>query len=95
MFFSPTTERYEVGEPSDILWYEDFIIVGGFSKDAVVQQTSITSSFSVFGVEVWVLLFGSLVLCAIILSLAPGSRFKFLSRLKDNTFRLLASMFLE
>ncbi|KAH8022813.1 hypothetical protein HPB51_005178 [Rhipicephalus microplus] len=51
MFFSPTAERNEVGEPSDILWYEDFIIVGGFSKDAVVQQTSITSSFSVFGEE--------------------------------------------
>ncbi|KAH7964161.1 hypothetical protein HPB51_027602 [Rhipicephalus microplus] len=49
---SPTAERNEVGEPSDILWYEDFIIVGGFSKDAVVQQTSITSSFSVFGEEV-------------------------------------------
>ncbi|KAH6930902.1 hypothetical protein HPB50_020803 [Hyalomma asiaticum] len=50
-FFSPTSQRNEVAEPSHVLWYEDYIIVGGFSKDSV-HQTSIASSFSVFGAEV-------------------------------------------
>ncbi|KAH7945036.1 hypothetical protein HPB49_005095 [Dermacentor silvarum] len=94
VLYSPTAERNEVAEPSDTVWYEDFIIVGGLSKDTV-QQTSIASSFSVFGAEVWMLLFGSLIVFAIILSLAPGSPLKFFYRLKENIFRLLASVFLE
>ncbi|XP_075550247.1 glutamate receptor-like [Dermacentor variabilis] len=92
--FSPTAERNRLAEASYPMWYEDMIIVGGFSKDTV-QQTSIANSFFVFGAEVWGSLLGSLVVFAVILSLVPGSRLTFLFRLKDNIFQLLASVFLE
>ncbi|KAL1469642.1 hypothetical protein MTO96_040962, partial [Rhipicephalus appendiculatus] len=94
VLFTPTTERNKLAQSSYPMWYEDMIIVGGFSKDTV-QLSNLTSSFSVFGAGVWLLLFGSLIVFATILSLAPGSRFTFLFRLKENSFRLLASMFLE
>ncbi|KAL3196559.1 hypothetical protein MRX96_015425 [Rhipicephalus microplus] len=94
VLYSPTAERNELAEPSSPVWYEDFIIVGAFGKDSV-QQTSIAGSFSVFGPGVWLLLIASLGVFSVILSLAPGTPYKFLYRLKENMFRLSAGAFLE
>ncbi|KAH7949276.1 hypothetical protein HPB49_006939 [Dermacentor silvarum] len=92
--FSPTVERNALAEASDPVGYEELVILGGFSEDAA-HQTSITGSFTVFGMEVWLTLLGCLAVLGLIASLAPNSEHEFLFDFKNNVFRLLAILFLE
>ncbi|XP_050031288.2 probable glutamate receptor [Dermacentor andersoni] len=92
--FTPTIERNVLAEASDPVGYEELVILGGFSEDAA-HQISITGSFTVFGMEVWLTLLGSLVVMALVASLAPNSENEFLFDFKNNVFRLFAILFLE
>ncbi|XP_075526787.1 uncharacterized protein LOC142558540 [Dermacentor variabilis] len=92
--FTPTVERSELAEASDPVWFEEAVILGGFSERAI-RQSSITGSLTVFGMEVWLTLLASLVVLALVASLGPNSDGQFQSEFKNNVFRLLAILFLE
>ncbi|XP_070396278.1 glutamate receptor ionotropic, kainate 5-like isoform X1 [Dermacentor albipictus] len=92
--FTPTLERNVLAQASDPVGYEELVILGGFSEDAA-HQISITGSFTVFGMEVWLTLLGFLVMMALVASLAQNSEHQFLFDFQNNLFRLFAILFLE
>ncbi|XP_075729421.1 glutamate receptor ionotropic, kainate glr-3-like isoform X2 [Rhipicephalus microplus] len=92
--FSPTVDRNQLADASDPVWYEEVVILGGFSE-ASAHQMSIFGSFTVFGLEVWLTLLGCLIALPFVASLAPNSEHTFLYNLNNFAFRLLATVFLE
>ncbi|KAH8030474.1 hypothetical protein HPB51_007287 [Rhipicephalus microplus] len=92
--FSPTVDRQQLADASDPVWYEEVVILGGFSE-ASAHQMSIFGSFTVFGLEVWLTLLGCLVVLPFVASLAPNSEHAFSYNLNNFAFRLLAVVFLE